>query len=99
MKRLMNEVKSTNSYHQYILNKIKEKEKFLVKEYYVSIPFNGCSDHFVQAFSESEAIRIAKYQFENKELKDLKLEFNSMGEGDIYVEKVHLLDEEHNAIQ
>jgi hypothetical protein len=95
----MNEVKSTTSYHQYILNKIKEKEESLVKEYYVSIPFNGCSDHFVHASSESEAIRIAKDQFENKELKDLNLEFNSMGEGDIYVEKVHLLDEEHKAIQ
>lgn len=87
MKRIMNEVKSTNSYHQYILNKIKEKEKSLVKGYYVSIPFNGCSDHFVLASSEREAIRIAKDQFENNELKDLKLEFNSMAVGDIYVEE------------
>ena len=95
----MNEVKTTNSYHQYILNKIKEKEDSLVKEYYVSIPFNGCSEHFVHASSEREAIRIAKDQCENRDLKDLEIEFTGVKDANIYVEKVHLLDEELNAIQ
>lgn len=95
----MNEVKSKNSYHQYVLNKIKEKEESLIKEYYVSIPFNGCSEHFVHASSEREAIRIAKDQFENTDLNNLEIEFTGVKDANIYVEKVHLLDEEINAIQ
>lgn len=53
---------------EYIDNKIKEIEKSLEKEYYVSINMSVCADYFVKASSKEEARKKAQVKFETQEI-------------------------------
>lgn len=53
---------------EYIDNKIKEIEKSLEKEYYVSINMSVCADYFVKASSKGEARKKAQVKFETQEI-------------------------------
>lgn len=53
---------------EYIDNKIKEIEKSLEKEFYVSINMSVCADYFVKASSEEEARKKAQFEFETQDI-------------------------------